>query len=155
MNFTIRIAETTEGILELRGNELVIIDKTTGDPIAIRGLSANGGIAKFSVCGLDNVEIGYLFFKRDERPGMGHLPIFEFWTSGTRDRDSRKLLEIRSDAIVPYVPLMAPVDPTPSSFLRSPNGRYEMEIQDDGNVVVYDEQNGHTPVSAFRVGFGL
>lgn len=30
------------------------------------------------------------------------------------------------------------------AVLRSPNGRYELEMQDDGNLVIYDEQNGHT-----------
>lgn len=33
-----------------------------------------------------------------------------------------------------------------SSFMRSPNGRWDFECQDDGNFVVYDEANGHTPV---------
>jgi hypothetical protein len=32
-----------------------------------------------------------------------------------------------------------------SSFLRSPNGRYELELQDDGNFVIYDEAT-HTPI---------
>jgi len=32
------------------------------------------------------------------------------------------------------------------SFLRSPNAAYELELQDDGNFVIYHEAAGHTPI---------
>jgi hypothetical protein len=148
------IAETDEGRIELKGNEERLIDKTSGDPVAWRAISANGGIAKWSICTEQDVEIGYLFGKRDERyPGQA-IGEFQFWLKapGMKEAD-RHVLSIRHDGLVCHVGANAGT--APSSFLRSPNGQYEMEIQDDGNVVVYDEQHGHIAVSAFRLGFGL
>ena len=68
---------------------------------------------------------------------------------------------MRFDGVTYHVPIIAAAGIVGgsgggvSSFLRSPSGQYEMEMQDDGNVVVYDEQNGHTAVSAFRLGVGM
>ena len=150
---TQHIAETDEGRLELKGNELRLIDKTSGDPVAWRALSANGGIAKLSICTEGDLEIGYLFGKRDERyPGQA-VGEFQVWLKGPgMTAADRHVLSIRHDGLVCHVG--ADLEP-PSSFLRSPSGQYEMEIQDDGNVVVYDEWDNHRPKSAFRLGFGV
>lgn len=78
--------------------------------------------------------------------------------NGNNDEDVREVLYLDNNVAYFRVPIVAPslgVVGGVSSFLRSPNGRFEMEIQDDGNVVVYDEHNGHIAVSAFRLGFGL
>jgi hypothetical protein len=77
--------------------------------------------------------------------------------NGNNDEDVREVLYLDRGVAHFHVPISAPNvgGGGVSSFLRSPNGRFEMEIQDDGNVVVYDEHNGHKPVSAFRLGFGL
>ena len=158
MPTTTFIAETDEGVLELKGNELILRDKTSGDPVKWRARSANGGIAALSIDALINgswIEIGYLFMKSDERPGKNHWPVFEFWKSGSTDNVELKLFSIAVDGITAHVPLAGAGPSGPSSFLRSPSGQYEMEIQNDGNVVVYDEWNNHTAVSAFPIGSGV
>lgn len=40
-------------------------------------------------------------------------------------------------------PLAGAAPSEPSSFLRSPGGQFELELQVDGNFVVYDEHGGH------------
>jgi hypothetical protein len=106
--------------------------------------------------------------KRDERFRQD----MAYWTAGERtlhmrapgQRSADTLLRTeRSDGVQYHVKLydaygnviVGGGGGAVPSFLRSPNGRYEMEMQDDGNVVVYDEYNDHTPVSAFRLGFGV
>jgi len=140
------IAETDEGRLELHGNELELYDTTGDDPVAIRLRSKNGGIGKVSFDTPDGrggwTEVGYLFGKLDERgrrdPAHAGKIEFEFWQSGSRDSDGGRLFTVRHDGVR--------LEGPPSSFLRSPNGRFDVEIQDDGNLVVYDEAQDHRPV---------
>ena len=106
-------------------------------------------------------EIGFLKLAVDEmRDGDGDpVPMIEGFlcprVGQSQDADMGRVFTLSRKGVIFHVPVEGAGSSAPSSFLRSPNGRYEMEIQDDGNVVVYDEHNGHTPVSAFRLGFGL
>ena len=132
MPTTAHIAETDEGHLELKGNELRLKDKTSGDPVAWRALSANGGIMKLSICTENDLEIGYLFGKRDERYPGQNIGQFEFWLKapgmGAADK---KVMTIGHDGIT--------TGPVPR--MVSPNGKYILNVQDDGNLVLLDTHN--------------
>ena len=154
MPTTRQIADTDEGILELVGNEAVLRDTTSGDPVAWRSRSHNGGIAKWSLdawIGERWIEIGYLFGKRDERPGYDNCAEFEFWHKrpgpGSQDRDYVKSVSIRHDAVILHVPLVTraggapPIDAPPSRVTRfySDDGQYCYNVQGDngGHLVKY------------------
>ena len=129
------IAETDEGRLVLHGNELELYDNTGSDPVAVRLRSANGGIGKISLDYPDGhggwTELGYLFGKHDERPGMQNRIIFEFWQSGSADADARRLLEVRSDGILAHVPIIGqPVSERVTRFYTD-GGRCCVNVQDD------------------------
>ena len=134
------IAQTDEGRLTLKGNELILEDTTGGDPIAIRARSPNGGVGKVSFDIPDGhggwTEIGYLFGKRDERPGMGAKIIFEFWQSGSNDADARRLFEIRHDQILAHVPIQGMATPSARvTRFYTDGGRFLVNFQDDQDNV--------------------
>ena len=105
-------------------------------------------------------EVGFVKLAVDEMvDGDGDpVPMVQFYLAPkvgqSSDADMQPVMTISRKGVRFHVDTNASGG-GPQSFLRSPSGQYEMEIQDDGNVVVYDEHNGHTPVSAFRLGFGL
>lgn len=105
MPTTQKLGETDEGQLDLKGNEVVLKDKTSGDPNAYRALSKNGGIVKYTLdVDLGDgkyVEIGYLFGKQDERYPGQHVGEFEFWLKapGQAAADT-KVCSFRHDGIV-------------------------------------------------------
>lgn len=160
MPTTSTIATTDEGRLSLKGNELLLEDTTGGDPVAVRWRSANGGVGKLSADVPDGAggwtEIGYLFIKRDERPGKAHWPIFEFWKSGSTDADAARLFEIRADAIIAHVPIAQPGGAAAPSRFVSDDGRYVYNVQGDptleypsGRIVQY-RASDMQPVAILR-----
>ena len=69
-----------------------------------------------------------------------------------RQRGTQEVREVAyfdNDVIVFRAPIQAPNFPAqndPHSFLRSPNAQFDLEMQDDGNVVIYDEVTPGRPV---------
>lgn len=145
MPTTYPIAETDEGRMELKGNELLLYDKTSGDPVAWRSRSHNGGMAKWSLdawIGGQWVEIGYLFGKRDERPGFGNCAEFEFWHKlpgdGSQDSDYVRSVSIRHDGVVFHRGSRAP---SSSARIVHEGGRFVTIHQNDGHIVTLDTNN--------------
>ncbi len=160
MPTTVHLATTDEGRLALKGNELLLEDTTGGDPVAVRWRSVNGGVGKLSADVPDGqggwTEIGYLFLKRDERPGKAHWPIFEFWKSGSTDADAARLFEIRADQIIAHVPITQPGGASAPSAFRSDDNQYFYNVQGDptpeypfGRIVQY-RRDTMQPVAILR-----
>ena len=158
MPTTEKIAETDEGQADLKGNELLITDKTSGDPCAVRFRSANGGIGKLSIDVPDGqggwLEIGYLFGKKDERFPTQPVAEFEFWHRfGAQDIKS---VSIRHDGVIVHVPLVGGgAGGSPSAF-TSDDGRYLYNVQGDptpefpyGRIVQY-RRDTMQPVAILR-----
>ena len=107
MPTTEKLAETDEGQADLKGNELVVTDKTGGDPVALGGVSANGGICKwnFKAKRPDGsiVEIGYLYGKQDERYPGQHVGEAEIWVKAPgQGAADTKVIGFRHDGVVFY-----------------------------------------------------
>lgn len=142
MPTTALIAQTDEGRLLLHGNELELY-ATGDDPVAIRLRSPNGGIGKLSWDAPDGAggwtEIGYIFGKRDERGRTDSAHAgkveFEFWQSGSRDGDGKRLFTVRHDGVVLGSPVQV-------DRMADPSGRFVTVQQGDGNFVTYDRTKG-------------
>lgn len=143
----VTVAETDEGKLVLRGNELLVLDKTSGDPCATRFRTSNETAGK--ICAdifIDGAwrEYGYLSVKQDERgrtdPAHRYAPEFEFWghkpNAGWNDADYERLFAIRHDGVVFYK------GSTQTDKMVSNNGRFITVQQGDGNFVTYDLRYG-------------
>lgn len=110
MPITEKIQETDEGQLDLKGNELIVTDKTSGDPAAFVGRSRNGGICKFAINahhgvdehGVDKwIEIGYLLGKCDERYPGQKVGEFQFWLKAPGDAAAdTHVCSMRHDGVV-------------------------------------------------------
>ena len=140
----VKIAETDEGVLTLRGNELLLIDKTNGDPVAVRYRTSNEGKGK--ICADKFVEgawreLGYFAVKEDERgrtdPTHANTAEWEFWghkpSNNWNDQDYERLFAIRHDGVVFF---KGSASPTPD-MLISGNGKFALVQQSDGNSVCY------------------
>ena len=136
----VQIAETDEGRLTLRGNELLIIDKTSGDPCALRFRTSNETVGKIT---FDTFiegawrEFGYISGKKDERgrtdPAHANAPEFEFWghkpNAGWNDADYERLFAIRHDGVVFYMGGSVPA-PKVTRFYTD-HGQFCVNWQDD------------------------
>ena len=111
----VQIAETNQGRLVLKGNELLLYDLTSGDPVAIRFRSHNETKGKHSIDAYVNGtwrELGFVGFKADERgrtdPAHRDALEVEFWTHipgrGFEDADYRRMFSIRHDGATVAVP---------------------------------------------------
>lgn len=145
------IAETDEGRLVLRGNELLLYDKTSGDPVAVRWRTANETEGKVCIDAFVSGawrEVGYLSSKIDERgrtdPAHQDAAEWEFWSHipgrGWDDPDYERVFAIRHDGGVFY---KGGGGGMPSAF-RSDDGRYLYNVQGDptpeypyGRIVQY------------------
>lgn len=143
------ISESDEGILVLRGNETILRDKTSGDPVATRWRSANETIGKHCI-DVEVVnpvtgeriwrELGYWSGKRDERgrtdPAHAEAVEWEFWSHipgrGWDDKDYERVFGIRHDG-----PVFYKGSSTGSHEFRHPNGVIWGVMQGDGNLVLY------------------
>ncbi len=137
MPTTEKIAETDEGQADLKGNELIVTDKTTGDPCAIGAVSANGGICKWNIRAKrpdgSIVEIGYLFGKQDERYPGQQVGEMEFWLKAPNQAAAdTKVFGIRHDGVVFYVGASAS---GPMMQLWDGTGIYFAQMQNDGGGV--------------------
>ena len=134
------------GQLTADGNEVILEDRTAGDPVAVRFRSHNETVGKLSIdVEVEGVwrEIGLLIFKADERGrtdpahrgalevrALTHIPGRPY-----EDADYREMCAIRHDGLtVNGRPLPAPATP---ALLRSLDGRLVLAAQDDGNLVLY------------------
>ena len=167
------IAQIAHAIFGGYFNEFVIdqkCDPVTGlptwdDPLKLRfGAFDPGHPDYLGVIGFDRLvkddtpdtprrlEKGFIGFKLDPDPTIEIY--LQERKDTTEDGTMRRVLRLTPTALELGVPITGATVPTggTSSFLRSPNGRYELELQDDGNVVIYDEANGHIPTfDAFSV----
>ena len=128
------------------------------DPVGFRGVGrpTQKGIVKFggSVGNGSRQEVTYTLHKQDERT-FGQTLAGEIETfvraPGQSGADTR-IETVRFDGVTYHVPIIAAAGIVGAwgggdrAILRSPNGWYDLEMQDDGNLVIYDEQNGHTPI---------
>ena len=168
-----------EGVVYFGLNEQAIY-ATVDDPSALRLGSRTGGLGKLSgnllvehpegwiiwvkpdgtVHRFREEELCLLQFKQDERvreldPSdprylSGELTLH--LRNGALPGDGMvKVLEIRHDGVEFCVPTNAGGGGSaPHSFLRSPNGQFDVEMQNDGMVTCYDEQDNHKPMWQIR-----
>ena len=150
-------------------NETEIVDTSPGgDPPKHRlgALNGNGfGAISFNrvLPNGTHTEAALLYCKQDDRYPphivVGYCELF-LKDSGEGDAAMKRKISFYHDRIQVWAPLVFPDGSSVggggvASFMRSPSAQYEAEMQDDGVVVVYDEANGHVPVSALRPGDGL
>ena len=148
--------EDSRGRIVAEGNELIIEDKTSGDPVAIRYRSNNETKGKLSIDKYVNGawrELGLVQYKEDERgrtdPAHADALEVEFWSHipgrDFEDPSYERIFSIRHDGVIFHkgLPSAAP------NVLRSTNGRVVLAAQDDGNLVLYVD---NAPVRAL---FGL
>lgn len=143
------LAETQNGQLRIQGNE-VIVDAKDDDASKFRVGSRNGGGYSFDQItevseGNRRNEIIVLTGGRTQQGG-GELG-FNIWNGvePISDAGQIKVAEFRHNEIEFKVPLRGIQFSTSASQLRSPNGKYALAIQDDGNLVVYDTDKDNNP----------
>lgn len=145
------LAETNEGRLVFKGNELLVYDTTSGDPCAVRMRSNNETIGKYSFDVNANGswrELGYFSCKKDERgrtnPAHANAPEYEFWghkagTNSWEDPDYERLFAIRHDGVVFH---KGGGGAGSVDKLVSSDGRFVTITQTDGHMVQYDTNLG-------------
>ena len=151
------IAETDNGQLRIQGNE-VIIDAKDADAAKFRvgarhvpGESGGGGAYSFDV--IEEVSEGS---RRTEAVllnggfnGVGGELSVTIWDGSQpiTDASQRKAIEIRHDEVEFKVPVKFSAGVIGGSSggsnefatgISSRNGRYRLQVQDDGNLVYYD-----------------
>ena len=141
----VTLAETNQGKLVLRGNELILYDTTSGDPVANRFRSNNETKGKHSIDKFVNGawrELGFIGYKEDERgrvnPAHRNCLEIEFWShiSGRTtfdDRDYERVFAIRHDGVVFYKGDHLGDD----TLIVHDGGRFATAFQNDGNLVTY------------------
>ena len=136
------IAETNQGRLVLRGNELVLYDTTSGDPVAIRYRSHNETKGKHSSDKFVNGawrELGLVIYKEDERgrtdPAhantleirvLAHAP-----TGNFNDADYSEVFAIRHDGITVRGQPIGGGQPGRVPRFYTDGGRFMINWQDD------------------------
>lgn len=157
----VKLAETSIGDLHFVGNELIVRSKIA-DPSKVRlqapPTSLVKGTISFDTLRSDGraEEIAFILGKQDERyranpsdyTGQIDFGVRRYIPGTPDDPQMRKIVEAMWDRWGFHVPttgaVSVPAPPPPISpfELRSPDGRFIVVIQDDGNVVAYDRQTG-------------
>ena len=158
----VQIAETNQGRLVLKGNELLLYDLTSGDPVAIRFRSHNETKGKHSIDVHVNGtwrELGFVGYKADERgrtnPAHRHALEIEFWThkagrESFEDADYERMFAIRHDGVVFYKGDHLGDD----TLIVHDGGKFATAFQGDGNLVTYRRNpNGTLGAPVWASGF--
>ena len=165
MAFEVTVATTDEGRLDMRGNELLIYDTTSGDPVALRYRSNNEMRGKHSIDKFVNGawrELGFVAYKEDERgrtdPAHQNCLEVEFWSkkagNSWEDADYERVFAIRHDGVVFYKGGASTSGRVTRFF--SDNGKFCYNVQGDpasgpaGRIVVYDTNNNHPDENTWR-----
>lgn len=169
------IAENDRGYVALDGNELIVGSKIV-DPPKVRVtspcdqsgggggvLSANISRRTGTVCdGHEQIEMGFLRIGQSEAVrGQTDNPRAEYNillnVGGEDDAAMQPGLALEADVITKINPallasfaaLLGATGGAASSRLVSPNGQWWMQMQDDGNFVIYDATNPSAPKPVF------
>jgi len=161
------IAENDRGYVGLDGNELFVGSKVFDPPKVRLTAPANedgggGGVISANisrqagvVCdGHQQVEIGFARFEQSESVrGQASNPRAEFAVnlndgSGGGDSSMCKPLAFECDHVTRDSIGVSGTGGSPSRFV-SPNGRWWLQIQDDGNFVIYDSADPNHPKATF------
>jgi hypothetical protein len=144
-----RIADSSYGELHFDGNELSV-RSLIDDPPKVRLEAPPGSLSKGLVTWGTRrpdgrfEELALFQGKQDERVRddplnfTGEIDVFvrRHDPNSGDDRQFLRVLTIRHDGVQFHVPVT--VQAAPTSFLRSHDGRFELHMQGDGNLVVYD-----------------
>ena len=160
-NNTCKIAETSYGDLYFVGNELLVRSKNADPPKVRLQAPANSlskGTISFDTRRPDGryEEIAFIQGKQDERyranqhdyTGQIDIHVRRYVPGTPDDPQFRKIVEASWDRWFFHVPMgmasvPAPSPPPVSPFeIQSPDGRFFIAVQNDGNVVAYDRQTG-------------
>lgn len=155
-----KLAETSYGDLYFVGNELLVRSKNA-DPPKVRlqapAASLSKGTISFDTRRPDGryEEIAFILGKQDERyranpynyTGQIDFNVRRYIPGTPDDPQMRKIVEANWDRWLFHVPMgmdSNPASPPPVSpfEIRSPNGRFIIVVQDDGNIVAYDRETG-------------
>ena len=169
------IAENDRGYVALDGNELIVGSKMV-DPPKVRMTSptdqfgGGGGVlsanisrhAGIAVDGHQQIEIGFLRFEQSEAVrGQPGNPRGEYNVllniGGEDDAAMQRGLSFEADRLTQINPALAAsmasaMGGTPggaASRLVSPNGQWWLQMQDDGNLVIYDATDPSQPKPVF------
>lgn len=168
------IAENDRGYIGLDGNEFIVGSKIV-DPPKVRLTSpanesgGGGGVLSANISrregvacdGHQQVEIGFLRFEQSEAvrgdPGnpRGEYNVL-LNVGGEDDAAMQRGLAYEADRVTQINPALAAslssamggAGGSPSRFV-SPNGRWWMQMQDDGNFVIYDAGDPSQPKAVF------
>lgn len=163
------LSENDRGYVALDGNELIVGSKIV-DPPKVRLTSptdehgGGGGVLSANisreagvVCdGHQQLEIGFIRFEQSEAVrGQPMNPRGEYNlllnVGGEDDAAMQRGMGLEADRVTRINPALLGLftsSDAPSRFV-SPNGRYWLQVQDDGNVVVYDAANPQRPKAIF------
>jgi hypothetical protein len=169
------IAENEKGYVGLDGNELIVGSKVM-DPPKVRMTcptdehGGGGGVLSANISrhagiacdGHQQVEIGFLRFEQSEavrgQPGnpRGEYNVL-LNVGGEDDAAMQRGLSFEADRITQINPallaslgsLLGASGAGSPSRLASPNGQWWMQMQDDGNFVVYDATDPSRPTPVF------
>jgi len=78
--------------------------------------------------------------------GKGSSGVYAAWATGTEQPLTRSSCNATSTSV------LTPGVLNQGGCLRSPNGRYELAMQTDSNLVLYDESNPASPVALWALG---
>lgn len=163
------LSENDRGYLAFEGNELTVGSKipdvpkvrvtapASPDGAAGGAFSANISRQADMVCdGHQQIEIGFIQIKQAESV-RGDLfnPRGEYGlllnVGGEDDAAMQRGLALEADRILTVNPGLLALfggGEAPSRFV-SPNGRYWLQMQDDGQLVIYDSSNPQHPKATF------
>jgi hypothetical protein len=164
------LSENDRGYLGFDGNELVVGSKID-DPPKVRLTSpttehgGGGGVLSANisrhagvVCdGHQQIEIGFIRFEQSEAVrGDPSNPRGEYNlllnVGGEDDSAMQRGLALEADRVTKMNPALGGLfgnSGNPPSRFVSPNGRYWLQMQDDGNFVIYDVSNPTKPKAIF------
>lgn len=145
-----RIADSSNGELHFLSNEL-FVRSLIDDPPKVRLEAPPGSLSKGLVTWATRrpdgqfEELALLQGKQDERVRedplnfTGEVDVFvrRHDPNTGDDVQFRRVMTLRHDGVHFHVPVNVG-DAAPTSFLRSSDGRFELHMQGDGNLVIYD-----------------
>lgn len=169
------IAENDRGYVGLDGNELIVGSKVF-DPPKVRVTSptnefgGGGGVLSANISrragvacdGHQQVEIGFVRFEQSQavrgEPGNPRAEYNVLLNAGSEDDAAmQRGIAFEADRVTQINPGLAASlasmmggagGGAPSRFV-SPNGHWWMQMQDDGNFVIYDATNPSRPKAVF------